>query len=185
MNLRECFDRHKCDRGGRHGYERVYEPLFSPIRERNLRILEIGIYKGAGISSWLDYFPNATIFGVDTFQRINWNSVAVLKNPRVQWAEMNTADNPEWVIRAANALEEIGDNYDIIFDDGSHDSEAQRLTFLNFFPKLSPEGYYFIEDVFPDNYDTRKLYEAVTPYKAHDLRTKEIRDSLILEIRKC
>ena len=60
-SLRAIFDRHHCDRGKRHSYERVYEPLFAPIRRKPLRILESGIYQGAGIAAWLEYFPRAVV----------------------------------------------------------------------------------------------------------------------------
>ena len=38
-------------------------------------------------------------------------------------------------------------NFDVIIDDGLHKHAAQLKTFKNFWPLLSPEGFYIIEDM--------------------------------------
>jgi hypothetical protein len=37
--LRQIFDKHGCDKGKRHGYEKVYEPALSPMREQPITLL--------------------------------------------------------------------------------------------------------------------------------------------------
>ena len=142
QSLRECFDKHGCDRGSRHSYERVYEPLFEPIRLEPLRILEIGVWRGAGIWAWLDYFPKATVFGIDTFQRVPPSQVEVLKHERVFWWAHDSTKG----LVFGDQLHEAN-QYDIIIDDGCHRAEAQLSTWRNFYQKLKPGGMYFIEDV--------------------------------------
>ena len=166
-SLRDCFDRHGCDRGDRHGYERVYEPLFAMIRNQPLRILEIGIFKGAGIWAWLDYFPKATVFGIDTFQRVAPEQVEVLKHERVEWQQLNSTRHGLF-----------SGTFDIIIDDGCHRADAQLATWRNFYPALKPGGMYFIEDVWPKGPGYAELVAALPDPIHHKLGKP---DSYILQ----
>lgn len=136
MNLRECFDKHGCDKGSRHGYERFYEPIFEPIRNEPIRLLEIGIFRGSSIAAWLDYFPRASVIGVDTFGRVPPSEIPILRDQRVSfWACDSTALAPQI------------DKVDFVIDDGSHDPEAQLATLQRYRPLVKPGGRYFIEDI--------------------------------------
>lgn len=174
LSLRQCFDRHGCDRGSRHGYERVYGPLFEPIRFEPLRILEIGIFRGAGIWAWLDYFPNAVVTGIDTFQRISPERVEVLKHERVQYLKADSTAIPD---------PSIFRGFDIIIDDGDHRADAQRETFENFRLALKPGGMYFIEDVWGGKPGYNDLIGALPETAIHyDLRNGGCCDSYIIQI---
>lgn len=178
LSLRECFDKHDCDRGSRHGYERVYEPLFEPIRNQPLRILEIGVLRGAGIESWLEYFPNAQVLGIDTFGRVPLHQVSVRTHPR---AKLIICDS---TLGLPKEWRNPG-HYDVIIDDGDHRAKSQLRTFENFRYSVVIGGMYFIEDVFPAKRDVTKLFAALPDAIHHDLRTEKIPDSYILEIKKC
>ena len=189
--MRECFDRHGCDKGNRHGYEQVYEPVFEDLRQEPLRILEIGIFKGASLAAWIDYFPNATIVGIDTFQRVaKPEDVSILTHPRVEWY---THDSTKPI--------NIG-RFDFVIDDGLHTHTAQRKTFENLMPYADR---YFIEDVWALDHMTaeekghewlkrggysdkeyQKLLNALEPYTVefHDLRAGHQPDSFIIEAHR-
>jgi len=170
-SLRRLFDRHGCDRGSRHGYEEVYEPLFEPFRLEPLRILEIGVFRGAGIWAWLDYFPNSHVRGVDTFQRVPPGRVEVLKHERVTYSVMDSTN--------CNPLP--GSYFDIIIDDGDHRAESQRKTYQNISPLLKPGGMYFIEDVWPGKPGYNDLIGALPETAKHyDLRKDHAVDSYII-----
>jgi hypothetical protein len=136
MNLRECFDAHGCDKGKRHRYDVFYEPVFSPHRYGSVRILEIGVFGGASLAAWLDYFPVADVIGVDTFQRIPPDQIPILNHPRVSW----------WKLDSTQAVPDI-EKVDFVIDDGSHEISAQVATFHLYKPLLKEGGGYFIEDV--------------------------------------
>ena len=181
MTLLECFDRHGCDRGSmRHRYDRVYEGL------QPKRILEIGVFIGAGVAAWLDYCE-AEIVCVDLFTRCDPGTV--LEHPRVTW---HKADS-----RTVN----LSGTFDLIIDDGAHDPDSQRLTFENLFPFCS--GVYFIEDVWAldimseqernhpwiqkPEYSMGKYLDllktvSVHDFKRHDLRAGYAPDSYLFEI---
>lgn len=172
-SLRECFDRHGCDRGSRHGYERIYEPLFEPLRNEPLRILEIGVFKGAGVAAWLEYFPKAYVTGIDTFQRIDVWDITAGNDPRALMIRHDSREKADFLGR-----------YDLIFDDGNHHAAAQLLTFEAMKSHRNTGAMYFIEDVYPAKYDCTALF-AKLPADAihHDLRKGKRPDSYLVEVR--
>ena len=194
--MRECFDRHGCDKGRRHGYERVYEPAFSDVRYEPLYILEVGIYKGASLAAWVDYFPNATIVGIDTFGRIKPSDIPILNHPRVEWHYHDSTMPIVGLLTEYCRLK----LFDIVIDDGLHTHTSQRKTFECLMPYAVR---YFIEDVWALDYMTpaekkhkwlkndgysdgeyQKLMNALKPHdvKFHDLRTGYQPDSFIIEV---
>jgi len=46
-------------------YLDVYDPIFEPLVDKYITLLEIGVQKGGSLLFWRDYFPNATIVGID------------------------------------------------------------------------------------------------------------------------
>lgn len=181
-SLRQCFDHHGCDRGAWHSYERVYEPIFEPIRNEPLSILEIGIWRGAGIWAWLEYFPNAHVFGIDDFRRVPPAHIQVLKHERVSYYRADST-TLEWRMDDPPPAWLVGP-FDLIFDDGDHRADAQRETFENFHSALADGGRYFIEDVWPGKPGYEALLDTLDPFgsKHHDLRKGGRVDSYIIEI---
>lgn len=191
MRLVECFDHHGCDKGSsRHRYDRVYEPVLQHLRNEPFTLLEIGVLRGASLEAWVEYFPNAHVIGIDTFERVPAEHVPILKHPRVSWWKCDS-------MRGAPSLPEL----DVVIDDGNHIQAAQKATFLAFMPLLKRTGVYFIEDFlpfdgrFPDletrytentSEGHRELCKTLEPYKVthHDLRDMTPM-SYLLEIRKC
>ncbi len=161
--LRKIFDKHGCDKGKRHGYERVYEPVFAPIREQPITLIEIGVFRGESLAAWLEYLPNATLIAVDTFQRVPPRQIPVLNHPRVRWFRMDsTQEAPD--VQA-----------DFIIDDGCHDPVAQTATLQNYQPLLKPGGRYFIEDA-----PMLTIPGAIV----HDFRRRACFDSRIIELHR-
>src|SRR5437868_5521713 len=47
-------------------YFEIYDRHFSPLRGKDVNILEIGVFQGGSMAMWVDYFgPKAKIFGID------------------------------------------------------------------------------------------------------------------------
>lgn len=111
-----------------HGYIPYYE---ATLPKNPKRILEIGVKEGASIRMWKDYFPDAEIHGLDLFMEFPKPDI-----PGVIWHKGNQCD---WRI-----LEELRKyNFDVIIDDGSHNSRDQLMTFFGLFNGK----HYYIEDV--------------------------------------
>lgn len=138
MRLRQAFDEFDCDKGGKHGYDTVYERYFGPVQHEPVSVLEVGIFKGASLSAMLSYFSKAELFGIDVFTRVTPESVKVLDDPRVTWLEADST-----------TVSLSGWEFDFIIDDGAHTPDSNARTFWNLSPLLKPKGVYFIEDVWP------------------------------------
>ena len=144
-DLRTIFDKYGADKGYKHHYDEVYESLFAPKKDEAINFLEIGIWKGLGMESLREYFPNGRIYGVDIFTRVTPAEVHVLKKSRTRWLKADST-NPETYGLLRN---EFGVQFDYILDDGAHYPNANKLTFRHTHNFLKPGGVYIIEDVWP------------------------------------
>lgn len=92
---------------------------------------------GASLDIWKDYFPNATIHGIDIADHHHLSSGRV----QVFQADQSKPEELEMI------MEQSGGHYDIIIDDGSHASLHQQISFSVLFKHLKPRGMYIIEDL--------------------------------------
>ena len=151
-SLQECYNDAKSDKGARkHFYNEAYEPHFEKFRYAKFNFLEIGILKGASIEAHLDYFPNANLYAIDTFERKPPNQIRTCNepDPRFKWLQADSTD-PNLTEMMKTAWGDI--EFDLIVDDGAHWFDMQRLTFKNCHPLMSKKGKYFIEDMWPLNW---------------------------------
>ena len=155
--LRELIDKYGSDKN-QNEYTPIYHTIFSPIRTKNINLLEIGIgtmiegvassmvgyggeqYKpGASLRAFRDFFPNSNIYGGDV------QPDCMFEEDRIKTFlfDSSTKDYCDAI---------LGDiKFDIIIDDGLHLAEAQLATFQNLWKRLNDGGYYFIEDVAKHN----------------------------------
>jgi hypothetical protein len=119
-----------------HNYLSRYEPFLAPYRNKNIKLLEIGIDKGNSLKMWADYFYNAElILGSDIEDR------SYLQTDKIKTV-ISDQSSP-------HDLDLLGAKYgpfDIIGDDGSHNADHQLLSFSILFPFVKPNGLYIIED---------------------------------------
>lgn len=135
------------DKAYYHTFTRFYEPYFSPLREKPLTILEIGICEGASLRMLQSYFPRAEIHAID----VNPTSVRSY-GERIHTYLCSQTDTSR-LDRLFGALD-----FDIILDDGSHICSHQQRTLGHLFPRVRPGGLYICEDIHtsfsPDYADT-------------------------------
>ena len=123
-----------------HNYVRDYEPLFAPLRDKQLTLLEIGVLNGASIQMWSDYFPNGKIVGVDKdLKQFTWRPNVLLLQ-----ANVSTGEILQQVAEHAGPL-------DIVIDDGSHNHGDHMIALFELMQFLEPDGMYFIEDLHGDH----------------------------------
>ena len=105
------------------------------ISRKNINnILEIGVFKGDSIKAWLEFFPNATIYGIDIFKRVRPQDIKVLNDDRVKWLK---SDSTNIAVRDQIKKEWPRIRFDIIIDDGSH-KQSDQLKALNHFYQYRP-----------------------------------------------
>lgn len=111
-----------------HGYIEFYEEY---LPKNPKKILEIGVKEGRSIRMWQKYFPEAEIHGLDLFREFEVPGDI----HGVKWHVGNQCD---WEL-----LEQLRkEDFDLIVDDGSHNSRDQMMTFFGLFNGK----HYFIED---------------------------------------
>jgi len=119
-----------------HGYLPIYEQLWKDLRDKEIILLEIGIYNGNSIRTWCEWFPNATIVGIDH------NPDNPMETDR---AELHFGDQKDEAF-----LKTVTDKYvefDIILDDASHVWRDQQRSYDILWPYIKSGGMYIIEDL--------------------------------------
>jgi len=118
----------------------VYEKYMSPKKDQVRNIVEIGVLGGASLCVWRDYFPNATVHGIDI-------------DPRAKQCEdlsrgihihIGDQSDPEFLKTIAD---KIGRPIDIVIDDGSHVNAFTIISFRELFPYVEKGGLYIVEDL--------------------------------------
>lgn len=128
-----------------HGYCPHYERCFSAMRDDPIKLLEIGVGGGESIRTWLEFFPNAKVFGVDLTKETNqWNTANPKESdPRYVFAQGDQSDETFW----KGFIADHGKDWDIIIDDGGHFSNQIIISFNSLWPAVRARGFYCIEDL--------------------------------------
>ncbi|MBS0620861.1 MAG: class I SAM-dependent methyltransferase [Verrucomicrobia bacterium] len=121
-----------------HNYTEVYSQYLQPIRNDPIKFLEIGIYKGESAKLWEAYFPRADLHLIDiTFAAVEYTPT------RAKYHLVNQEDPADLV----RFMKEVGGEFDVILDDGSHTMNQQITSLVTLFPYLKSGGMYIIEDL--------------------------------------
>lgn len=118
-------------------YFDVYERYFAPYRNKEVVILEIGVFHGGSLQMWKSYFgERAKIYGIDI-------------NPRCKELEeanihifIGSQSDPIFLQEVKNQIPDI----DILIDDGGHTMRQQIVSFEMLFDKVKDNGIYLCED---------------------------------------
>jgi hypothetical protein len=122
----------------KHKFEDKYEFHLGPQRLTPITLLEIGVKKGASLTMWERFFPNATIFGIDITPQC-----AAMATDRSTVFIGDQADRQF----LHDVARKIGRPLDVVIDDGGHTMEQQRTSFDVLFEYVRPGGFYIIEDI--------------------------------------
>ena len=119
-------------------YFSAYEAHFARYVNRPVLMFEIGVSRGGSLQMWKRYLgPHALIVGLDI-------------NPDCQGFEedqirVRIGDQSDTVF-LGELLREFGAP-DIVLDDGSHVMSHVSQSFRYLYPRMSPSGVYFVEDM--------------------------------------
>lgn len=120
-------------------YLRNYEGAFEHLVGKEIRLLELGVYKGGSLKLWRDYFDHGVIVGLDAVP-------AEINDPsgRIRLYRGRQEDTQ---LLDQIAAEQAPDGFDIIIDDCSHIGELTRTSFWHLLDNhLKPGGIFCIED---------------------------------------
>ena len=147
MTLDQIYQKHRQgafpDKGTTHSYIEPYAELLEPYRETAKAILEIGIFGGASMRMWQEYF-NGAVYGIDCDEQPH-GGMADLRPMIAEGVHnihiMDASDNKQ-VKKHFKGIK-----FDVVIDDASHVLDQQVKTYNNFKPFLNKGAIYIIEDV--------------------------------------
>jgi hypothetical protein len=153
--LCEIMGRHKSCKGtininkSWNNYTTFYYSIFKELREKNLRLFELGIgnvnieskinRNQGSLYGWCEFFPNAKIFGADIDENILFETDTI----KTFYCDQT---NPI-IIKEMWNEPTLQENFDIIIADGLHTFHANECFFENSIHKLNVNGYYIIESI--------------------------------------
>lgn len=150
------------DKERTHTYiSNFYNEKFKSFKNKEIKILEIGVLQGHSLKLWEQYFKKAEIYGVDI-----QNIIEHKYEQNVNFFLENAYN-----INFINKLKNQFGQFDIIIDDGPHTIETQ-LFFLTNYPTLlkEKESIIILEDVYPQAFEVLKNIHPT--FDILDLREK-------------
>lgn len=151
-------DKRKVD----HNYVPYYEEILEDKRNKNLKLLEIGIYRptqpeqdrplgvwdgdrfdgdrrlpGASLRSWGEYLKNSEIYGIDVYDFKDVES----ENVKTFICNQESREDMDELLKS------IGGELDIIIDDGGHRMNQHQISLATLFKYVKSGGHYVIEDL--------------------------------------
>lgn len=133
--LQQIAEEYDTDKAS-HGYCEIYEKKMGLLRDKPIKILEIGVFYGASLRTWREYFTKAEIHGID------------IRLDRCK--NINGVSLHEFDVGNHKLLEDFARKYgpwDIIIDDASHTMKHQQNTFDILWSSVNPDGFFVIEDL--------------------------------------
>jgi hypothetical protein len=138
-DLRKYFDNntnrviHKWE----HYFE-IYDRHFSAYRNKEIVILEIGVFQGGSLQMWKNYFgPKAKIYGIDIdpdCKKFEEENIEIF---------IGSQSDKNFLAEVKSKMPRI----DILIDDGGHTMNQIKTTFLELFDHVKADGVYAIEDL--------------------------------------
>lgn len=127
--------------GMKYKTDKAYDHKFCDFYGENLpknikTVWEVGVFDGASLNMWAEYYPTAEIVGFDIEDK---SQLKLLPNCKTELLDQGDLD----------MLKKLGERkcIDLIVDDGSHIIDHQIMTFETLFTSLSSGGKYILEDL--------------------------------------
>jgi hypothetical protein len=117
-------------------YLPVYERLFKPWKDTEKSILEIGVAGGGGLQMYHDWFPKASLKGVD----VNSLPPDLLGMDRISFFKQNAYQES-----SVELFKRVP--FAVMIDDGPHNLESQEFFVAKYTPLLVSGGVAVVEDV--------------------------------------
>lgn len=121
-------------------YIAEYHRIFQLYRDQPISVLEIGIQNGGSLEIWSKFFLNfQKIVGCDinpACEQLQFDDPKI----SVIVGNANTSESEQKILAQAST-------FDLIIDDGSHQSGDIVRSFFRYFPHLNDGGVYIAEDL--------------------------------------
>lgn len=120
-------------------YFDIYDQYFSKYRDKNIVVLEVGVWEGGSLVMWSNYFGDlAQIYGVDN----DPECANKVQSPNIK-VFIGSQSDREFLRKLKQEIPKI----DILIDDGGHHMDQQIITFEELFDHINDGGVYLCEDL--------------------------------------
>ncbi|UQZ90150.1 hypothetical protein C4J81_13455 [Deltaproteobacteria bacterium Smac51] len=143
-----------------HDYLRKYEFFFKDLRHEEFTLLELGVFKGASLKTWEEYFEKAEIIGVDCEAA---SGAYVSGRSKIVYGDLSHTGFLE-------SLPSL--NPRVIIDDASHVWNHQLLALFVLFPALMSGGIYIIEDIHTSFHPLAPMFNGGQQYSTFEILLK-------------
>lgn len=124
-------------------YFEIYAAMLGKFVGKRIKMLELGVFSGASLAIWHEYFRRGSIVGLD-LSPVPDKLKDLVATGHIQFVRGDQSD-PAVLDQAIRLTG--GDGFDVIIDDASHVGILSKASFHYLFRNgLKPGGYYFIED---------------------------------------
>uniref|UniRef100_A0A7S2GSM3 Methyltransferase domain-containing protein n=1 Tax=Haptolina brevifila TaxID=156173 RepID=A0A7S2GSM3_9EUKA len=137
-DLANRYDTDKALQHG-HGYTSAYSMLLDPHHLQFQNVTEVGVLTGSSLLMWADYFPNATIWGLDIVMRKEAYA-RTASEPRIKLLPVDGRSSP-------SQLQLLNESMDLVIEDASHGHTDSMQIAATYWPLVKPGGFYIIEDI--------------------------------------
>jgi hypothetical protein len=168
------------DKGTTHQYiYSFYSDEFTPKKNDELTIVEIGVNKGDSMILFRDWFINSKIFGIDNKNEMSPSYVECVDSI----TGVNIIYKDAYDGETCNLFED--ESIDYLIDDGPHSLESQLQCVKQWFSKIKNGGKLIIEDIQNFDKDKDEFDKLGIPYEIIDTRNIDNRyDDVLLIFKK-
>lgn len=136
-DLEEIGERHGPTKR-HHDYLQHYWRHLQHMRESARKVVEIGVQTPRSVKAWAEFFPNATIYGIDIDEKCREFS-----EDRI---DIHIGDQMDETFML-DFVSKTGGDFDVVIDDGLHTPYSILKSFSYLYPALKDHGTYVIEDI--------------------------------------
>ena len=132
--------KHKTINKWMHYFE-AYERFFAKYRNKDLSILEIGVFKGGSLQMWKNYFKGSCnkvmVYGIDIdpeCKQLEEDNIKIF---------IGSQEDRDFLHKVKKEIGKV----DILIDDGGHTMNQQIVSFEELFDLVDENGIYLCEDL--------------------------------------
>jgi hypothetical protein len=161
-------------------YFEIYDFYFSRFRNKDIKLLEIGVDRGGSLQMWKEYFgKEAKIYAIDANPKVFFEEDQVSISIGSQQDRVFLKD-----------FVKTNGTFDIIIDDGGHRMNQMIISLEELYPALNDNGIYLIEDVHCSYYERfgggLKKEDTIIEYTKNlvdivNSRVSEVKDDIFSE----
>lgn len=145
-SLGDLLDAHGSDKNTVHSYGPVYDLIFAQqlVKNRPLKVLEIGVYKGASLQAFASLPYVQMVVGIDnTASGVAEPQGLNIDKVKVYWG----AEFDAYCDDTLQMLLDVDGKFDVIIDDGPHTWDSQVYFLKNYDVLLEDGGVLVCEDI--------------------------------------